>query len=302
MKLLPIPLQHLSNAPASSLGMWNPELLFRYQSSIGPLADLKSQLPQQLAHDPRIWSRDDVALFLQFCEREYDLPKFDIERFKMNGKALCLLTKDDLAARIPGAGDVLFNALQMLVRDSQLITKHLPNSPLTPTSRYQISPHGQPIPYFFPTPDSPFNVSQIQHLMQSNSVTLSPAPSVDSQGRSPPQQADQPNTFQSQTTNSHSPQSDSDGESYSDGATKPITDAQQSPPLTPITKDAPVSLSQQISNVVNSWSVKGEGVLAASLTLPPGSSSAPTTPASTYNNVKREFFPDTPEPNTSKFC
>jgi ETS translocation variant 6/7 len=38
------------------------------------------------ASDPRVWSRDDVATFLRWCEREFDLPHFDMEMFQMNGK------------------------------------------------------------------------------------------------------------------------------------------------------------------------------------------------------------------------
>lgn len=295
MKLLPIPLPPLGAPPP--LGMWGSEFLWRYPAPPSPLAELKSQLPSQLSHDPRLWGRDDVSVFLQFCEREFDLPKFEMEMFQMNGKALCLLTKNDLAERIPGAGDVLHNVLQMLVKENQMMLKHLPSSPVTPTSRYHpFSPHSQP-----PTPnwaalappDSPFHPAHIQHLMQSNSVTLSPAPSIDSQGRSPPQQGEQQNQASSafpQTSaslSSTSNQSDSDEDSYSE---KPQM-AQASPPLTPLSKEAPLSLSQQISNVVNSWSIKNE--------YNSGSSSAPTTPIG-FAPVKREFFPDTPEPNTSK--
>lgn len=304
MKLLPIPLPPLGAPPP--LGMWSSDFLWRYPAPPSPLAELKTQLPPQLSADPRLWNREDVAMFLQFCEREFDLPKFDLDLFQMNGKALCLLTKNDLAERIPGAGDILHNVLQMLIRELQMLHKHLPSSPVTPTSRYPFSPHSQP-----PTPnwsalappDSPFHAAHIQHLMQSNSVTLSPAPSIDSQGRSPPQHQD-PNQVAFVQNSSSSNQSDSDEDSYSEKLQlqqqlqqhhqQQISDAQQqqsSPPLTPLTKEAPLSLSQQISNVVNSWSVKNENGS--------GSSSAPTTPGA-FIPVKREFFPDTPEPNTSK--
>lgn len=289
MKLLPIPLPPIGAPPP--MGIWSSDFMWRYSAPHSPLAEMKTQLPPQLSPDPRIWGREDVALFLQFCEREFDLPKFDLDLFQMNGKALCLLTKNDLAERIPGAGDILYNVLQMLIRESQMLHKHLPSSPVTPTSRYPFSPHSQP-----PTPnwsslappDSPFHAAHIQHLMQSNSVTLSPAPSIDSQGRSPPQHQDQ-QQVQFVVTSLSSNQSDSDEDSYSDK--QGSSDQQASPPLTPLNKDAPLSLSQQISNVVNSWSVKNENG---------GSNSAPSTPGATFAPVKREFFPDTPEPNTSK--
>ncbi|XP_055296021.1 ets DNA-binding protein pokkuri isoform X2 [Sitodiplosis mosellana] len=307
MKLLPIPLPPLGAPPP--IGMFAQDLLWRYPAPSSPLAELKTQLPPQLPTDPRVWNRDDVAIFLQFCEREFDLPKFEMDLFLMNGKALCLLTKNDLAERIPGAGDVLHNVLQMLVKESQMMHKNLPNSPITPTSRYHpFSPHSQP-----PTPnwsilappDSPFHPAHIQHLMQSNSVTLSPAPSVDSQGRSPPQQEmlqQQAQAFQQNASTSagSSNQSDSDEDSYSEKPQITVDQHQSSPPLTPLCKDASasLSLSQQISNVVSSWSMHHQDNFGSSSGLSSGSSSAPTTPCN-FAPVKREFFPDTPEPNTN---
>ncbi|XP_049534791.1 ets DNA-binding protein pokkuri isoform X1 [Anopheles darlingi] len=223
MKLLPIPLSPL-NAPPP-LGLWNSELLWRYPPAPpSPLADLKTQLPPQLNTDPRIWGRDEVVVFLRFCEREFDLPKFDLDLFQMNGKALCVLTKNDLAERSPGAGDVLHNVLQMLIRDAQTLHRHLPSSPVTPTGRYPLSPHSHP-----PTPnwsalappDSPFfHSSHLQQFMAaSNSVTLSPAPSIDSQAGSPPSQSHgEQNVFQQQQQQQQAQQSKSSSSSVSSSA------------------------------------------------------------------------------------
>lgn len=114
----------------------------------------------------------------------------DLFLFRSAGKALCLLTKNDLAERCPGAGDIIHNVLQLLIRDAQSLHRHMPSSPVTPTSRYPLSPHSHP-----PTPnwsslappDNPFYANHLQHFMASNSVTLSPAPSIESQAGSPPQ-------------------------------------------------------------------------------------------------------------------
>ena len=46
---------------------------------------LKSQLPGGLGHDPRLWHREDVSVFLRYCEREFDLEQIDLEKFQMNG-------------------------------------------------------------------------------------------------------------------------------------------------------------------------------------------------------------------------
>jgi ETS translocation variant 6/7 len=191
MKLLPNPLSPLG---APSFGMWSSDLLWRYPAAPpSPLAELKTQLPSQLSSsDPRIWGREEVQTFLRWTEREFDLPKLELDLFQMNGKALCLLTKTDLAERCPGAGDIIHNVLQLLIRDSQMLHRHMPSSPVTPTSRYPLSPLSHP-----PTPnwtslappDNAFYASHLQHFMAQNSVTLSPAPSIESQNGSPSQNA-----------------------------------------------------------------------------------------------------------------
>ncbi|XP_055542596.1 ets DNA-binding protein pokkuri [Wyeomyia smithii] len=299
MKMLPIPLSPLN--PPAPLGIWGSDLLWRYPPAPpSPLADLKTQLPPQLNTDPRIWGRDEVAVFLRFCEREFDLPKFDLDLFQMNGKALCVLTKNDLAERSPGAGDVLHNVLQMLVRDAQTLHRHLPSSPVTPTSRYPLSPHSHP-----PTPnwsalappDSPFfHTSHLQQFMAaSNSVTLSPAPSVDSQAGSPPQshQEQLQNVFQksSSSSSSHtqnsssggsSNQSDSDEDnstagyhplslSHPDSKLPLHAQQNQSPPLTPISKETQhlgqlqlldtKTLQYPVSSLLNSSGASSNGAL-----------------------------------------
>lgn len=43
-------------------------------------------VPSVAASDPRVWSREDVATFLRWCEREFDLPHFNMEMFQMNGE------------------------------------------------------------------------------------------------------------------------------------------------------------------------------------------------------------------------
>ena len=43
--------------------------------------------------DPRTWAREDVVTFLRWCEREFDLPGLDLEKFQMNGKTITTTTK-----------------------------------------------------------------------------------------------------------------------------------------------------------------------------------------------------------------
>ena len=198
----------------------------------------------------------------------------------MNGKALSLLTKSDLGERCPGAGDVLHNVLNMLARDFNQLQRCLPGSPVTPTrpsAAYPLSPHSHP-----PTPtwvDSPY-AANLASLMSANSVTLSPAPSVDSQAGSP----------------GHASNDNNQGQVYKSDSDEDNQQAGQSPPATPTALTA-----QRLSEVC----VKGE----PSPTLPP--SMMPLTPGGAFrpagqhgsaSSAAREFFPsDSPEPNTSKY-
>ncbi|GBP07004.1 Ets DNA-binding protein pokkuri [Eumeta japonica] len=260
------------------------ELLWRYPLPWAPpppspspsLGDAKPHLPAGLPPEPRLWTREDVALFLRWCEREFDLPNFDMDLFQMNGKALCLLTKTDLGERCPGAGDVLHNVLQMLVRDAALLGR-VPSSPSTPTARYPPSPHSHP-----PTPT--WAVDGFHHFhsaaaaaaasaaVQPNSVTLSPAPSVDSSG---------------------SPQRDA----AVAVAYAPYASAQPAQSLGPTPNPG--------SNSTHSHSDSDEESQFASPRSPkdaPLASPAPTPTHTTthYRSQHREFFPsDMPEPNTN---
>lgn len=225
--------------------------------------------------DPRLWSREDVAAFLRWAEQEFDLPPFDMDVFQMNGKALCLLTKADMGERCPSAGDVLHNVLSMLVRDYSQLQRCLPSSPVTPTrpSAYPLSPLSHP-----PTPTwtetAPY-AQNIASLMSANSVTLSPAPSVDSQSGSPSHATD------ANQTQIYKSDSDEDNNHQ-------VSSGNSSPPPTPTALTA-----QRLSEV----SVKDQ----PSPTLP--SQLMPLTPGafrSTTANAAREFFPsDSSEPNTS---
>ncbi|XP_057337365.1 ets DNA-binding protein pokkuri isoform X2 [Microplitis mediator] len=258
--------------PGISLPFSPTDLLWRYPPMSfpshppqSPLLDFKTHLPSSL--DPRVWSRDDVATFLRWSEREFDLPQFDMDMFQMNGKALCLLTKSDLGERCPGAGDVLHNVLGMLARDFNQLQRCLPSSPVTPTrhSAYPLSPHSHP-----PTPtwaENPY-AANLASLMSANSVTLSPAPSVDSQAGSP-------GHAESNQTQVYKSDSDEDNHQSS-----------SSPPATPTALTA-----QRLSEVC----VKDQ----PSPTLP--SQLMPLTPGGFRPaSTAREFFPsDSPEPNTN---
>ncbi|KAM6453663.1 transcription factor ETV7 isoform 1-T1 [Liasis olivaceus] len=71
-------------------------------------------LPGRLRIQPFLWSKDDVIHWLRWAEKEYSLRKSNDSNFEMNGKALCILTKEDFKFRAPNSGDVLYELLQYI--------------------------------------------------------------------------------------------------------------------------------------------------------------------------------------------
>uniref|UniRef100_A0A670ZYI6 ETS variant transcription factor 7 n=1 Tax=Pseudonaja textilis TaxID=8673 RepID=A0A670ZYI6_PSETE len=71
-------------------------------------------LPGRLRIQPFLWNKDDVIHWLRWAEKEYSLRKSDDSNFEMNGKALCILTKEDFKFRAPNSGDVLYELLQYI--------------------------------------------------------------------------------------------------------------------------------------------------------------------------------------------
>ncbi|NXF12527.1 ETV7 factor, partial [Smithornis capensis] len=63
---------------------------------------------------PSLWSKDDVIHWLRWAEKEYSLRQTEESKFQMNGKALCLLTKEDFRHRAPSSGDVLYEILRFI--------------------------------------------------------------------------------------------------------------------------------------------------------------------------------------------
>ncbi|KAJ8952438.1 hypothetical protein NQ318_014530 [Aromia moschata] len=300
MKLVPGPLPPIPTSTTMDripLPLpFSPDLLWRYPlgfPSMGhqnppssPLLDYKSQLPSSLPSDPRVWNREDVTTFLQWAEREFDIQPIDHDMFQMNGKAMCLLTRTDLSERAPGSGDVLHNVLQILVREANNLQRMLPSSPVTPTSRnpYPLSPHSHP-----PTPSwnilsqntesfhSSHAASLAAHLMaQSNSVTLSPAPSVDSQAGSPQHAENQSFGHSIFSVNGSNGSGSNPSDSDEDGLDKKGYSG--SPPNTP----SAYSLMSQMPY------------------LPPRSPKEAASSPGAFKSTGREFFPnESPEPNTN---
>ena len=72
---------------------FSPDLLWRYPNPFlaqpppsPPETQARHGLPGGLPSDPRTWGREEVTQFLQYCEKEFDLEKIDMDKFQMNGE------------------------------------------------------------------------------------------------------------------------------------------------------------------------------------------------------------------------
>ncbi|XP_056128894.1 transcription factor ETV7 [Lampris incognitus] len=110
-------------------------------------------LPGRLRINPSLWDKEDVAHWLHWAQREYSLRRLDREQFQMNGRALCLLTKEDFRRRCPGSGDVLYEILQCVKQHRMGMAGNPPNTPptqpavnllLTPNVSQQTRNYSQP--------------------------------------------------------------------------------------------------------------------------------------------------------------
>ncbi|XP_027753937.1 transcription factor ETV7-like [Empidonax traillii] len=100
------------------------------------------KLPGRLRIQPSLWSKDDVIHWLRWAEREYSLRQTDDSKFEMNGKALCILTKEDFRHRAPSSGDVLYEILCFIKTQRRaLMCSPLLNSPFgKPRSTEEVLP------------------------------------------------------------------------------------------------------------------------------------------------------------------
>ncbi|KAM8830563.1 transcription factor ETV7 isoform 2-T3 [Synchiropus picturatus] len=91
-------------------------------------------LPGRLRINPSLWDKEDVAHWLHWAQKECSLRRLENENFEMNGRALCLLTKEDFRWRCPSSGDVLYEVLQCVKQQRRSVAPHLSKAPATPQS------------------------------------------------------------------------------------------------------------------------------------------------------------------------
>ncbi|XP_019871854.1 transcription factor ETV7 isoform X2 [Aethina tumida] len=71
--------------------------------------DVEDNLPK----DPRTWSREHVARWLDHVTSQHGLPQVSTSKFLMNGKALCLMSPGMFLSRVPVGGKLLYKDFQL---------------------------------------------------------------------------------------------------------------------------------------------------------------------------------------------
>ncbi|XP_052271597.1 transcription factor ETV6-like isoform X2 [Dreissena polymorpha] len=123
--------------------------------------------PASLATHPQSWTKGEVTAWLRWCTEEYSIEPIPPEKFDLNGKALCLLTKTDFMDRIPRNGDVLYNSLIKLISKHQPGVSHsVPESKKSSASDrlYQTSVLSHPNLLIIPHAASPPQLSGLHSL------------------------------------------------------------------------------------------------------------------------------------------
>merc|ERR1712183_1196270 len=67
----------------------------------------------KLPSDPRRWSRAEVCCWVEWTCLPHNLPSPSVDRFLMNGKALCLMSVQMFSNRVPLGGKLLYRDFQI---------------------------------------------------------------------------------------------------------------------------------------------------------------------------------------------
>lgn len=118
-----------------------------------PMQEDLWHLPGRLRISPSLWDKEDVALWLVWAQKEYSLRPLVKGHFEMNGRALCLLTKEDFRRRCPSSGDVLYEILQCVKQQRRKAREAL-HMPQTCNPVHTQSPVGGQIPFYDTQPAS----------------------------------------------------------------------------------------------------------------------------------------------------
>lgn len=114
----------LKKVSATVLPQLQQRLLDHRLSHCSFIEEVICKVPGSLRIHPSLWSKEDVTHWLRWAEEEYSLSKTDDSKFILNGRALCILTKDDFKSRSPSSGDVLYELLRCIKTHRQGLTSH----------------------------------------------------------------------------------------------------------------------------------------------------------------------------------
>ncbi|KAM9856036.1 transcription factor ETV7 [Aulostomus maculatus] len=140
---------------------------------VGPSAQEELwHLPGRLRINPSLWDRDDVAHWLHWAQKEYSLRRPEKGHFEMNGRALCLLTKEDFRHRCPSSGDVLYEILQCVKQQRRGVVCDASKTPHIPATARRQTPAGRQVED--PQAPSTQEPQAPQNSVESPSQTQSP--------------------------------------------------------------------------------------------------------------------------------
>ncbi|XP_054464475.1 transcription factor ETV7 isoform X2 [Anoplopoma fimbria] len=129
-------------------------------------------LPGQLRINPSLWDKEDVGHWLHWAQREYSLRRPEKGRFEMNGRALCLLTKEDFRRRCPSSGDVLYEILQCVKQQRRAVVPDPPN----PSPSLETGPIQNPVSCQTPPPSVQSPQPPTVNVIQDGSAAVSALP------------------------------------------------------------------------------------------------------------------------------
>ncbi|XP_045552527.1 transcription factor ETV7 isoform X1 [Salmo salar] len=135
---------HILTPLAPGRGVLFPPSLLPPSSTLLPPVILPSQddlwhLPGRLRINPSLWDKEDVVHWLHWAQREYSLLRTERGRFEMNGRALCLLTKEDFRRRCPDSGDVLYELLQCVKQQRREVSTSHTTPPILTLTKPPLS-------------------------------------------------------------------------------------------------------------------------------------------------------------------
>ena len=154
-----------------------------------------------IARNPRVWTRDQVATWINWAVREFSLYGASLDNFvySLTGRELCSLTKEQFVSRAPlFMGDILWTHLEILQRETdnkENIKTNLPASTESYTNVAQSQSQYQQNMKTYTTMNTySHNVQHQHHQQQQPATATTHQPQQQQQ-----QQQQQPQPYVAQT-------------------------------------------------------------------------------------------------------